>query len=86
MKRIRLQLGPESVPATVEHVPKDRVEITGPGFQWQARPRDVFYDEIRRPHYDKQTVRCHACLQYKPRKGGTNINHKFICADCRPRK
>lgn len=25
---------------------------------------------------------CKRCKQRKPRKGGRNVNHKFICADC----
>jgi hypothetical protein len=26
--------------------------------------------------------RCFRCKAYAPRKGGKNINHKFICANC----
>lgn len=54
------------------------------GVNWRVRGEVVHYELAgRRPVRDCAKVcRCQACKRLKPRRGGRNTNHVFVCLDC----
>lgn len=53
---------------------------------WRVPGRAVIPETSKppKPIDYHEGVRCAQCKRRKPRKGGTNAGHRFICADCRP--
>lgn len=56
---------------------------------WRVKAETLTYDQrpvstraeselIR----DRLRCRCTRCGRHAPRKGGRNINHRFVCAEC----
>jgi len=46
-------------------------------------PKPVGMESQALDRRDMQGSICSGCKQRKPRKGGTNVNHKFLCAECK---
>jgi hypothetical protein len=82
-RRVRLVLGNDTIAAELTHAGLDRRTIRGAGVEWLGRVRDVFYDKDKAgAKCDHSKSLCHRCGEAKDRKGGTNVNHVFICAQC----
>jgi hypothetical protein len=84
VRRIGLQLEQERIAVVDQHAGAAGRRIYGNGFLWIAGRRDVFYDETGKPppKCDHNFSTCHRCGERKPRKGGSNVAHRFICAGC----
>jgi hypothetical protein len=77
-----------SVRFTTPHPIVDLREVGG-NIRWRVRAETL---EVERPHRcdlpssdllrDRTRSRCTACGQHAERKGGKNIRHRFVCAEC----
>lgn len=90
MKRVRVEVGAATIHA------RDQMSSTATGshhyllapsadVDWRVRGTVVHYELHARSRLKdcERICRCRRCHSLKLRKGGSNRNHVFICAECR---
>lgn len=90
MKRITITAGDVELRVT-DHVTSTKtgshhhLTSESESVRWRVRGTTVAYMEGQprvRPVNDHEKSQCVKCKERKARKGGTNVNHKFVCAGC----
>lgn len=91
MRRVRLQMEETEVAAT-DSVSSTRtgrchhLKLQGDGLSWLVSSRSIAVSTPQPlaplDRRDMQGALCSSCGNRKARKGGKNVNHKFICAEC----
>lgn len=90
MKRISLDTSVlfEAQRIETPHPIIDLREMHPAGVRWRVKAETVRIETKREIVTDASLIRdrspcrCRRCGKHKNRRGGKNINHKFICAEC----